>query len=85
MATLLDKIKEKKSIKYGKISIKIPLVFKEKIDYICKNNDIDISEYLGAILENSEINKVYNRMKKEEKSRLSEDESFLDETPKSED
>jgi len=69
MGTILDKIKEKKSVKFSKISIKISIDFKEKIEYICKNNNIDSSEYLGALLENSEINKVYISMKREEKNR----------------
>ncbi|WP_457748569.1 hypothetical protein [Sulfurimonas sp.] len=67
MATIIDKIKEKKSVKYARISIKIPAELKEKIEFICDTNDIDVSEYLGAILENSEINKVYKSMKREEK------------------
>ena len=75
MATVLDKIKEKKSVKFTKISIKIPTEFKEKIEYICKNNDVDVSEYLGALLETSEINKVYNAMQKEQKKRDNEEQN----------
>ena len=46
--------------------------FKKKIEYICGASDIDISEYLGGILESSEINKVYNEIKKAEKDNSNE-------------
>lgn len=64
MATILDDLKKKKTIKYGKIQIKLPEELKEKIEFITKHNDIDRSDYLCTILEKSEINKVYNATKK---------------------
>ena len=70
MSTVLDKIKQQKNKKFARVSIKIPMELKEKIDFICEINKIESSEYLGAILESSEINKVYTRMKKEEKKRV---------------
>lgn len=63
-ATVLDELKKAKTVKYGKITIKVPVEFKEKIEFIVNNNDINMSDYLGALLEKSEINKVYIATKK---------------------
>lgn len=66
MASILNVIKKKTVSESSMITIKIDNDFKEKIDFIVKKSGVKRSEYLAAILKNSEINRVYNELKKEE-------------------
>jgi len=55
------------------ISAKVPSNIKEKAQYICEYYNAKLPEYIGKILENSEINKVYNSILKEQKVKAKED------------
>ena len=68
MASILEKIKQEKDIKLSKITVKIPSDLKGRIEYICKNSGVTVDKYLGEILINSEINRVYKALEKEKES-----------------
>jgi len=64
---------KKKSVKVVSISAKVPSDIKEKAQYICEYYNTKLPEYIGKILENSEINKVYNSILKEQKAKKKEE------------
>jgi hypothetical protein len=72
MATVMDDLKKKKSVKFSKISASVPVDFKEKIELICKENGVKSADYLYQILKKSEIDKVYKNTIKEIKSKEAE-------------
>jgi len=67
MSSILGKIKNEKKKKKAKIVINIDEVLKSKIEYICSNNDVNISIYIEKILESSEINRMFLATEKEVK------------------
>lgn len=73
--TILGKLVEEKKQEFITVRAKINKNTKEKIEYICKRVGVEHNVYLGMIIENSEIEKVFAQLKKEESndSQTSED------------
>ena len=67
-STILSGLVEKKNEKTMQVKAKIPEELKNKISFICESTDVKEDEYLGKLLESSEINKVYLSLKKEKKT-----------------
>lgn len=65
--TIIEELIGEKSVKYTTVKAKIPDDVQEKITFICNHFDIKEEEYLGKLIVSSEINKVYDGLKKPEK------------------
>ena len=63
MSSVFKKIKEEKSKKYALLKVRVSQDLAEKIKYICDTNpDVKSEEYLGQLLEESEIDKVHKEL-----------------------
>jgi len=69
MSTIINAIKEEKNQKFVRVQAKVSEDMKNKIEHICEENGVNIAEYLGKILEHSEINKVFVELEKKAKKR----------------
>lgn len=68
--TVLEDLVEENNVKYVPIKVKIPEDLKEMISTICKKYNVKEDEYLGKILENSEIKTVFNKLKKDKQHEI---------------
>jgi Mg/Co/Ni transporter MgtE len=73
-ATILEELVEKKTKKSLLIKARIPEDLAEKITFICETTSIKEEDYLGKLLESTEIAKVFNSMKKESQKKITENE-----------
>jgi len=64
-SNIIEELKKKLKKKRVALQIKMDDDFREKIEYICTKNEINKSDYIEHILLNSEIEKVYKKMKKD--------------------
>mgnify|MGYP001234578673 CR=1 FL=1 len=62
--SIIDELLEKKKTKYKPVKAKVTEELCRKIVEICKATGIKQEEYLGKILEESEIDKVYKQLEK---------------------
>lgn len=63
--TILGNLVEEKNTKIVIVKAKVSNETKLKIKTICNKYDVKEDEYLGKILESSEIDKVFNSIQKE--------------------
>lgn len=61
---IIDDLLEKKELKFKSVKAKVPEELSKKILEICKSTGIKQEEYLGKILEESEIEKVHKQLQK---------------------
>ncbi len=73
--SIIDDMKNKKKKEFVNVSGKVESYMKKKIDYICKESGISSRDYLGKLLENSEIDSVYNKLIKDSNSANNSDAS----------
>lgn len=62
--SIIEELKKKNRIKYKKVTATVTDELDNKIESICKASGIKKEEYLGALLINSEIEKVYKSLEK---------------------
>ena len=58
---IIDELAKEKSIKKSKVSATIAEELKVKADELCKQYGVPLDEYLGKIIENSEIVKQHKK------------------------
>lgn len=65
--SLIEKLAKKKEKELQDVIVKakIPEDFEQKIKELCKDNGVNQDEYLGLLLQSSEINRVYDKLKKD--------------------
>lgn len=71
--SVFKKIKEEKSKKYSILRVRVSQETADKIKFICDTNpDVKSEEYLGQLIEESEIDKVFKELnsKKETKQNI---------------
>lgn len=61
---VIDELIEKDKTVYKGVKVKITEDLEKKIKFICEVTGVKEEEYLGLILDSSEINKVYKDLKK---------------------
>ncbi len=61
---VIDTLIEKDKTVYKGVKVKITEDLEKKIKFICEVTGVKEEEYLGLILDSSEINKVYKDLKK---------------------
>jgi hypothetical protein len=66
--SLIGKLAKKKQEELQDVIVKakIPEDFEQKIKELCKVNGVNQDEYLGLLLQASEINREYGKLKKDE-------------------
>jgi len=75
MAAVIDELIKEKKIKKTKVQVVLRDEIKKKAEELCKSFDISLDEYLGRLLENSEINKVHSKFLSEKKKQEEQKES----------
>ena len=59
---IIDELVKKKSIKMARVSATITEELKVKADELCKEFGVPLDEYLGMIIENSEVSKQHKKL-----------------------
>ena len=72
MASILEKIAAQKEVKRTSVRVTISSDLKEKIDVLCQAYDVKPEEYIASLIENSEVNREFNRLKKKREKRKNE-------------
>lgn len=67
MAIIDELVKDRKKV-YKSVKAKVDEDFENKIKFICSKTGVKEEDYLGKLLEASEIDKVYKELAKESKS-----------------
>jgi hypothetical protein len=63
--SVLENLVKENNVKYVSLKVKIPENLKEMITSICKEYGVKEDEYLGKLLENSEIQNIFNKLNKD--------------------
>ena len=72
--SIIDKLIENNNTVFKTVRAKITKDLEVKIKFICEKTGVKEDEYLGMILEDSEIAKVHKELLKKEKSTVEIDE-----------
>lgn len=57
---------KEKEVSTVKVTATVEKNFKDKCDYICEKFDIKLEDYLGELLQRSEVQKVYKALMKDD-------------------
>lgn len=64
---IIEELAKKRSIKMAKVSATITEELKLKADELCKEYGVPLDEYLGMLIENSEVAKQHKKLMDERK------------------
>lgn len=71
--SVFKRMKDEKSKKYKVLRVRVSEETANKIEHICKiNPDVKQEEYLGQLIEESEIDKVYKEITNKQNSKKSD-------------